>query len=111
VAPPRYNCGPDVPGTSEIAFLNVGWANAVPDADATVEFNINGSLLQFTGLGYHDQNWGLSPFIDDVSHTYWGHARVGPYSVVFSDVQSPAGGTSSRKHSQQQCRSTGSLYS
>lgn len=72
--------------------MNVGWANAVPDANATVDFNVSGSPLQFTGLGYHDQNWGLSPFTNDVNHTYWGHARVGPYSVVFSDVQSPGAG-------------------
>lgn len=69
----------------------MGWSNAVPDSDATVEFTIDGSPLLFKGFGYHDKNWGLSPFANDVKHTYWGHARVGPYSVVFSDAQVPAG--------------------
>jgi hypothetical protein len=92
VAPPRYSCSRDAPGANELAFLNVGWSNAVPDADATVDFDVDGSRLQFKGLGYHDKNWGLTPFANDVKHTYWGHARVGPYSVVFSDGQIPIAG-------------------
>lgn len=31
------------------------------------------------------QNWGDVPFNDAVSSWYWGHGRVGPYSIVWFD--------------------------
>ena len=34
---------------------HLGWANAVPDAFADVDFIIQGSPLSFTGVGYHDK--------------------------------------------------------
>jgi len=33
----------------------IGWANAMPDADAIADFTILGEKLQFTGAGYHDK--------------------------------------------------------
>jgi hypothetical protein len=47
-------------------FLNVHWVNAVPDADAFVELTFAEERLRFTRLGFHDHNWGLTPFTDDV---------------------------------------------
>jgi hypothetical protein len=37
------------------SFPNVGWANAIPDAQGTVDLEIGGSKLDFTGPAYHDQ--------------------------------------------------------
>lgn len=34
---------------------HIGWANAVPDAKAKVDFEIGGVALAFTGPGYHDK--------------------------------------------------------
>src|SRR6266536_805663 len=31
------------------------------------------------------QNWGDKPFADLVDSWYWGHTRLGPYSVVWFD--------------------------
>ena len=72
------------------------WAVPVPDADASVDLVVHGERLRFKGLGYHDHNWGLTSFFLDVAHTYWGHARVGPYSISFSQALAPndAGGLS-----------------
>lgn len=42
----RLNLGP-----TEI----FGWLNALPDADAVVDLNVNGTKVQFSGLGYHDK--------------------------------------------------------
>jgi hypothetical protein len=69
----------------------------VPDADATVDLTVHGTPLRFAGLGYHDKNWGLAPFAADVAHTYWGHARVGPYSVVWSNALVPTGSGNATK--------------
>lgn len=33
----------------------IAWANAVPDAGATVDFEIGDKKLQFSGTGYHDK--------------------------------------------------------
>lgn len=33
----------------------IGWANAVPDAKATVDFEVGGKKLAFSGTGYHDK--------------------------------------------------------
>jgi hypothetical protein len=34
---------------------NIGWANAIPDANAVANFAIGGASLEFTGVGYHDK--------------------------------------------------------
>lgn len=70
---------------------HVGWANAVPDSNASVNLNVNGTALSFTGYGYHDKNWGDVPFTDAVQSWYWGHGRLGPYSIVWFDALDTSG--------------------
>ena len=38
------------------------------------------------------QNWGSRPFNDSVIAWYWGHGRLGPYSIVWFDF-APVDGT------------------
>ena len=66
--------------------------------------------MSFTGYGYHDkvskarliqfeiyrpqlpdlpQNWGSRAFYDSVGTWYWGHARLGDYSIVWFDTLDP----------------------
>ena len=54
-APPHFSCGLVEPGASEVILPHVGWVNTVPDARATVEIEINGTALSFSGTGYHDK--------------------------------------------------------
>jgi len=60
VAPAHYPCAPASAGgggkqTLQVA-PHIGWANAVPDATASVDFTIQGTPLKITGgVGYHDQ--------------------------------------------------------
>ncbi|KAH0835258.1 hypothetical protein AYO21_07172 [Fonsecaea monophora] len=75
VAPAHYPCGPNSAGQNEELFPNVGWANAIPDAAATVELNILGQ-----------QNWGIARIPASMKSWYWGHGRVGPYSLVWFDA-------------------------
>jgi hypothetical protein len=42
--------------------------------------------LSFTGVGYHDQNWGVKPLTESAKSWYWGHAQAGPYSLVWFDA-------------------------
>ncbi|KAL2847071.1 hypothetical protein BJX68DRAFT_256260 [Aspergillus pseudodeflectus] len=82
-APPRYVCDRAGSGFNERIFPHLGWANAVPDAIATVNLRIAGEHVQFLGHGYHDKNWGDRPLPQVARSWYWGHARLGPYSLVW----------------------------
>ncbi|KAJ6548789.1 hypothetical protein B0H19DRAFT_1031982 [Mycena capillaripes] len=85
VAPPHYPCGPMVAGQNMEVGPRIGWANAVPDATTTVDLVVKGTKLAFTGVGYHDKNWSDQIFTSNVASWYWGHGRVGPYSIVWFD--------------------------
>lgn len=41
---------------------NIGWANAIPDANGDVSFHVNGEELCFQGSAYHDHVSLLSYF-------------------------------------------------
>jgi hypothetical protein len=61
VAPAHYPCGPATAGSNLEVGPNIGWSNAMPDAVGTVNFNILGSSLNFTGVAYHDKVSQNSP--------------------------------------------------
>ncbi|KAJ6552970.1 hypothetical protein B0H19DRAFT_842716, partial [Mycena capillaripes] len=84
-APAHYPCGPAVDGQNMKVGADIGWANVLPDAAATVDLVIGGTRLAFEGAGYHDKNWTPQPFGNSVGLWYWGHGRIGPYSVVWFD--------------------------
>lgn len=67
------------------------WSNAVPDAVGEVDLLINGTASKYVGAGYHDKNWGDTPFATTTKFWYWGHAHLGPYSVVWFDAVDAAG--------------------
>ncbi|RKL26372.1 hypothetical protein BFJ72_g13768 [Fusarium proliferatum] len=91
VAPPHYPCHLNRPGVSEQLFPNIWWANAVPDAEAVVDLVIDGESFHLRGNGYHDKNWG-SGSLEAITKTwYWGHGRVGPYSLVWFDAVDKSG--------------------
>ncbi|KAL8334438.1 hypothetical protein RB598_008945 [Gaeumannomyces tritici] len=83
IALPHYPCSPVHANETMEGMSGVGWTNAVPAARASIDVAINGTRLQFEGLGYHDKNWGVRPLREKVHSWYWGHATVGPYVVVW----------------------------
>ncbi|CAN8098987.1 unnamed protein product [Discula destructiva] len=90
-APAHYPCGLDTAGANLQMLPHVGWSNAIPDAHATISLaftsSSNNETLAFTdGVGYHDKNWGDQPFVSSTEQWYWGHARLGPYSLVWFDA-------------------------
>ncbi|KAG9233752.1 hypothetical protein BJ875DRAFT_377977 [Amylocarpus encephaloides] len=97
-APAHYPCGPVRPGQNMQLAPRIGWANAVPDGDGEIYFNIRGSRLRFKGSAYHDMprlsplwNWGDRRWYADKVYESWGHARLGPYSIVWFSILSPGG--------------------
>lgn len=55
LAPAHYPCGPAEAGQNMEVGPNIGWSNAIPDAEGEIDFTIDGSKLSFTGVAYHDQ--------------------------------------------------------
>ncbi|TVY39700.1 Tyrosinase family protein [Lachnellula occidentalis] len=86
LAPAHYPCGPATAGQNMMVAPHTGWANAMPDAVGTVNFTILGSEMGFEGVAYHDKNWMDQPFQQNVASWYWGHGRLGPYSIVWFDT-------------------------
>ncbi|KAJ7110816.1 hypothetical protein C8R43DRAFT_161678 [Mycena crocata] len=91
VGAPRYPCGSAGAGVNMEIVPGAGYSNALPDAVSTVDLVAAGTKHAFTGAGYLDQGWGPRAFESAVSSWYWGHGRVGPYSVVWFSILSPNG--------------------
>lgn len=69
----------------------MGWVSPIPDANGAVDIRIGNENLCFTGHGYEDKIWGDAPFLDKLQSWYWGHGRLGPYSVVWYDMRANDG--------------------
>jgi len=91
LAPYHASCGPAVVGASLLVSPHLGWANAIPDATAAVNFILDGTPIVYTGVGYHDSNWGDRSWTADLGNWYWGHAHFGPYSIVWFDMMDITG--------------------
>ncbi|TVY44663.1 Tyrosinase family protein asqI [Lachnellula cervina] len=87
-APAQYPNAKAIANQSMLVTPDIGWSNAVPDADSIVDFTIRGREIEFKGLGYHDNKWSNQPFNQSVNSWYWGHGRLGNYSIVWSDCLS-----------------------
>ncbi|GME31463.1 uncharacterized protein LTHEOB_3012 [Neofusicoccum parvum] len=83
IAPAHGPCGPAVIGETLEFNWDLYWVNAIPDAQASVNLQINGTTLAFQGPGYHDKNWAPFNFIPYLNQWYWGHGRAGDLSVVW----------------------------
>ncbi|ETS82437.1 hypothetical protein PFICI_04313 [Pestalotiopsis fici W106-1] len=87
-APAHFPCDTkDVAGATQNLLPYLFWANAVPDAESVVNLTIDGEPFQIAdGIGYHDKNWGQKSVITSPKYWDWGHARVGPYAIVWYDL-------------------------
>ncbi|GME52757.1 beta-eliminating lyase [Neofusicoccum parvum] len=93
VAPSHYPCTSNIANADTEMIPTIGWANAIPDSNASAHFTIRDEatnstqVIEFSeGIGYHDKNWGSTAFSEATSGWEWGHGRVGPYSVVWFDA-------------------------
>jgi len=69
------------------------WLPAVPYAKVNGFLRYEGESHSVSGTGYHDHNWGNVRLTRVMTQWYWGRARVGEYTVIFSQMlTSPAYG-------------------
>lgn len=66
---------------------NVGWFPSVPAASVSGTLTYAGQTHTVTGDGYHDHNWGNRAMNSIVARWLWGRAKVGPYDMVFANIQ------------------------
>ncbi|KAJ3797498.1 hypothetical protein GGU11DRAFT_808983 [Lentinula aff. detonsa] len=69
--------------TENVFFNQLGWAVTIPGGTVDVDVTINGTQLQFTGNGYHDQNWMPLALNEFISSWYFGFAEIGPYTLSY----------------------------
>ncbi|KAF5520908.1 Tyrosinase family protein asqI [Colletotrichum aenigma] len=93
-APTHYPCDLNgAIGANQNLLPGLYWANAVPDADTTVDLTIKDTAISFT-----DGNWGNQSIIDGPRYWDWGHGRVGPYTVVWYNLLDYNGNESRRSY-------------
>ena len=63
-----------------------GWLPAMPYAEVEGTLNYNGKDINVKGHGYHDHNWGNVKLSEVLSQWYWGRARIGDKTVIFSEM-------------------------
>ncbi|OCK73253.1 hypothetical protein K432DRAFT_410850 [Lepidopterella palustris CBS 459.81] len=84
--PPHSPCSIDIINASQGLTDVLGWVNPVPDSNTEVNIAIGDDLIVFNGTGYHDKNWATVPLAETAAFWYWGHVRLGPYSLIWWDL-------------------------
>ena len=62
------------------------WLPSVPEGAVEATITEGGVTKNYSGVGYHDHNWGNTPMKDLMHHWYWGRAKIGDYTVISSDI-------------------------
>lgn len=96
IAPAHYpdGSGAGASDTSTTVSPGLQWDNAIPAGKANCHFTVYGEVFEFyDGVGYHDKNWGGLSITETITSWYWGHATLGPFSLVWFDLISSVTGT------------------
>ena len=63
------------------------WLPAVPQGDAQVTIAVDGTNPQhYSGIGYHDHNWGNISMLKLMHDWYWARGKIGDYSLIASYI-------------------------
>lgn len=62
------------------------WVAPMPTADVEAELHYKGETYKYHGNGYHDHDWGDIAMNEIFNHWYWCRAKLGPYTIVTSDI-------------------------
>ncbi|PLB47420.1 hypothetical protein P170DRAFT_478268 [Aspergillus steynii IBT 23096] len=91
-APPHLPWGLYEKGGTYELVPHLWWTNQGPDLTATVEFEVAIEHIRFSGIGYQDKIWADLPLPAILGPWYWGHVRIGGYSLVWYELVSKFGG-------------------
>ena len=62
------------------------WVVAAPRARVSGTIRIGDELIEATGVGYHDHNWGVGSMARIVDHWYWGRVYADDMTLVYANV-------------------------
>jgi len=63
------------------------WLPSVPQGKAEVTITVNGGEPQhYTGIGYHDHNWGNISMLKLMHNWYWARGKIADYSLIASYI-------------------------
>ena len=78
-----------MPGQGETRFdarNSFGWVVGAPRARVTGTVRIDGTVIEATGRGYADHNWGVGDMKKIIDRWHWGRLYDGEYSLLFAHV-------------------------
>ena len=68
------------------------WLPSVPDGDAQVSITADGGNPQhYTGIGYHDHNWGNVSMPKLMHDWYWARGKIANYTLIVAYVTAEQG--------------------
>ncbi len=62
------------------------WLPAIPYGTVAGTLRYNGETIAVEGTGYHDHNWGNIRLDKIKTQWYWGRAKIGEYTLIFSQM-------------------------
>lgn len=63
------------------------WLPAVPQGDAHITMAVDGGSPQYyTGIGYHDHNWGNISMLRLMHDWYWARGKIANYALIASYI-------------------------
>jgi hypothetical protein len=62
------------------------WLPSVPQGDVQATITLAGTTEQFTGIGYHDHNWGNISPVRLMNNWYWARGKAGDYTLIASYI-------------------------
>ncbi|MEY8435272.1 lipocalin-like domain-containing protein [Streptococcus hyointestinalis] len=77
------------PGTAYFEFGDdqyYTWLCAVPKGRISGTLTIDGKTIEVTGYGYHDHQWGKSPYIKHWNHWTWARQSFDDYTLLVFDM-------------------------
>lgn len=64
----------------------LAWVVPVPYGNVTGTISRDGQTRAVAGQMYHDHNWGNAVMGSMLDHWYWGRARIGDFTLIFTQM-------------------------
>jgi len=62
------------------------WVVGAPRARVSGTVKIGDQVIEATGVGYHDHNWGIGNMARIVGHWYWGRVYADDMTLIYANV-------------------------
>lgn len=62
------------------------WVVGAPRARVSGTVRVGSEVIEASGIGYHDHNWGIGSMARIVDHWYWGRVYADDMTLVYANV-------------------------